>query len=252
MVGDRSDGLFVNRDVGQFAREGYCVFPPVFDNASIASNRKLLEQSIRSGIIEKQNYLLEPHTQSNQWLDICRHPGLLDAVSAVLGSNLILVYSSVFIKPPHGTGKVDWHQDNNYWPSVHGTDIVTAWLAIDDADAENSALQVIPRSHIGYQAYETVSADTADDMLSKKVIVTPSMEESRVTLSMPAGAISLHDSFLLHGSGVNRTKRRRAGYTIRYCSTDTSWVDVDKHPIPVYLVRGEAGARGAGYVDVRP
>ena len=172
-------------------------------------------------------------------------------MQAVLGPNLILVFSSVFIKPPHGSERVSWHQDNTYWPSVHGTDVATVWLAIDDADAANSAMQVIPGSHAGYREYAT-EASGGDDMLSRKVVVTEAMERSAVTLEMPAGALSIHDSFLLHGSGSNRTSRRRAGYTIRYCSTGSAWVDVGTHPIPVYLVRGDAGARGDRYVDARP
>ena len=217
----------------------------------MAANRRLLEEAIESGMIQQPNYLLEPHTLDGRWLDICRHPRLLDAVTTVLGPNLILVYSSVFIKPARGSGKVAWHQDNNYWPSVHGTDVVTVWLAIDDADADNSALQVIPGSHTGYRAYATVPTADAAEMLPKKVVVTDAMERSAVTLAMAAGALSIHDSFLLHGSGTNRTERRRAGYTIRYCSTDSTWLDVEEHPIPVYLVRGEAGTRGGRYVDVR-
>ena len=241
----------VNRDPGRFAAEGYCVFPRIFDASGVTANRRLLDAAIESGMLQRPNYLLEPHTLDRRWLDICRHPGVLDAVAAVLGPNLILVYSSVFIKPAHGSGRVAWHQDNNYWPSVHGTDVVTVWLAIDDADADNSAMQVIPRSHAGYREFATVPTGDGAEMLPKKVEVTADMEQSAVTLAMPAGALSIHDSFLLHGSGTNRTARRRAGYTIRYCSTDTTWLDVDEHPIPVYLVRGAAGARGEHYVDVR-
>ena len=247
----RAADTAVNRDPGRFVGEGYCLFPQVFDDSGADANRRLLEEAIESGMLQQPNYLLEPHTLDDRWLDICRHPLLLDAVATVLGSNLILVYSSVFIKPPRGAGKVAWHQDNNYWPSVHGTDVVTVWLAIDDADSANSAMQVIPRSHIGFREYATVPAADADDMLPKKVIITKEMEASAVTLAMPAGALSIHDSFLLHGSGSNRTERRRAGYTIRFCSTGSSWVDVKEHPIPVYLVRGEAGTRGEHYVDAR-
>ena len=242
----------VNRDPRLFERDGYCLFPRVFDDATIAANRGLLQEAIDSAMLQEPNQLLEPHTLDRRWLDICRHPPLLDAVVTILGPNLILVYSSVFIKPARSTDAVAWHQDNNYWPSVHGTDVATVWLALDDADADNSAMQVIPRSHTGYREHETVPTATADEMLPWKVVATSEMEESAVTLSMPAGALSIHDSFLIHGSGRNHTARRRAAYTIRYCSTDTAWVDVEEHDIPVYLVRGKAGTRGAGYVDARP
>ena len=134
---------------------------------------------------------------------------------------------------------VPWHQDNTYWPSVRGTDVVSVWLAIDDADAENSAMMVIPGSHAGYREQVTVSSE-AHEMLDKKIVVTAEMEAKAVTLEMAAGSVSIHDSFLLHASASNRSGRRRAGYTIRYCSSDTVRVDLNQHPIPVYLMRGEA------------
>ena len=71
-------------------------------------------------------------------------------------------------------------------------------------------------------------------------------------MEMKAGSLSIHDSYILHGSEANESGRRRAGYTIRYCSTDTAWVDMDQHPIPVFLVRGEGGPLGEHYTDLRP
>ena len=243
-------GIFVlNDDPNLFAKNGYCVFPRVFSHAEVESNRRLLDEATDKGMLDRDSYLGEPHTRDERWLEICRHPKLLDAVQSVLGQDLILVYSSVFIKPPHSLETVPWHQDNTNWPSVHGTDVVTVWLAIDDADTENSAMMVIPESHVGYGECTTVTSD-AHEMLSKKIVVTSAMEARAVSLQMTAGSVSLHDSFLLHASGSNGSGRRRAGYTIRYCSSDTAWVDVDQHPIPVYLVRGEAGTRGGRYIDL--
>ena len=246
-----TDDHRVNHDPERFSTEGYCLFTEVFDDTEIDANRRLLDDAIESGLLQRPNYLLEPHTLDDRWLNLCKSPGVIDSVETVLGPNLILVYSSVFIKSPHSSDRVAWHQDNNYWPSVHGNDVVTVWMAIDDADAANSAMQVIPQSHVGFKEYATVAAESAKDMLPKKVVVTSKMEKSAVTLAMPAGALSIHDSFLLHGSGANTTERRRAGYTIRFCSTDSTWVDVEEHPIPVYLVHGDSGERGRQYIDVR-
>ena len=89
-------------------------------------------------------------------------------------------------------------------------------------------------------------------MLKNKVPVTPEMKAGAVMLEMTAGSVSMHDSYILHGSQANDSGRRRAGYTIRYCSTDTAWVDMEEHPIPVFLVRGDRGVRGERYTDLRP
>jgi hypothetical protein len=36
-------------------------------------------------LLDNPTYLGEPHTQSAAWMDVCRHPSLLDAVEAVIG-----------------------------------------------------------------------------------------------------------------------------------------------------------------------
>jgi ectoine hydroxylase-related dioxygenase (phytanoyl-CoA dioxygenase family) len=134
---------------------------------------------------------------------------------------------------------------------VHGTDVATLWLAVDDADAENAAMQIIPGSQSDHTEMEMIPSGD-HQALNSKVAVTPEQEASAITLAMRAGSLSIHDSYILHSSAANQSERRRAGYTIRYCSTDTAWVDTDEHPIPVFLVRGESGSRGADYVDLRP
>ena len=254
----------LNTDPRRFAELGYCLFPAVLDPQETATLRQMLDDALATPLphpveahrrdgsrLDRPGYVGEPHARDLRWLEICRHPRILDAVEAVLGPNLILIFSSVFIKLPHDPTQVAWHQDNTYWPSVHGTDVVTLWLAIDDADAENAAMQVIPGSHQGYKEMEMIP--TGDNQtLRNTVAVKPEQEESAITLAMPAGSLSIHDSYILHGSAANQSDRRRAGYTIRYCSTDTAWVDIDMHPIPIFLVRGEAGARGEGYIDLRP
>lgn len=250
----------LNTDPGRFAAEGYCLYHNVLEREETTALRTMLDEALahplplptewhrgRASNMDRPGYVGEPHTRDEGWLEICRHPRILDAVETVLGPNLILVYSSVFIKLPNDVQVVDWHQDNNYWSSVHGTDVVTLWLAIDDADVGNCAMKVIPGSQRGHKELDTVPAGE-NQMLNKKVEVTAEMTASAVTLEMEAGSLSIHDSFILHASDANRSGRRRAGYTVRYCSTDTAWVDTETHPIPVYLVRGQAGDRGGGYI----
>ena len=112
-------------------------------------------------------------------------------------------------------------------------------------------MQIIPGSHQGHEHLETIPSGE-NQTLGSRVATTSQQEARAVTLAMRAGSLSLHDSYILHGSGANQSDRRRAGYTIRYCSTDTAWVDTDQHSIPVFLVRGEANSPGAAYVDLRP
>ena len=241
----------LNTDPKQFSECGYCLYRDVFDPAQVEKMQDVLQVATLAGVDGLPKNYSEPHTTDAFWLETCIHPRLLDAVESVLGPNLILVFSSMFIKQPRDDNTVCWHQDNTYWPSVHGTEVVTVWLAIDDVAEENAPMQLIPGSHQGYRQLETAKAGEKE-WLSKKVEITPQQEASAVSMTMSAGSLSIHDSHLIHGGGINHSDRRRAGYTIRFCSTDTAWVDVEEHPIPVYLVRGEPGLRGEDYADLRP
>lgn len=241
----------LNHNPHQFAKDGYCMYRHVFDPTEVESNQLLVAEAIERDQLDNPNYYSEPHESDERWLEICRHPRLLDAVQSVLGPHLILIFSSLFLKPPGRVETVPWHQDNSYWPSIQGTDVATVWLAIDDTDRDNAAMRVIPESHTGFRESATLPSES-HEVLSKKVNVKPEMEACAVSLEMEAGSVSIHDSFLIHSSKSNLSNRRRAGYTIRYCSSETVKVDAEKHPNTVYLVRGEIGQHKGRYIDLRP
>ena len=199
----------------------------------------------------RPEYMTEPHPKNPYWLEVCRHPRVLDAVEAVLGPDLILIMSHLIVKRPEDGLPVAWHQDNTYWHSIDGTDVVTVWLAIDDADRSNGCMQVIPCTHEGYPTMEKVSTGK-NDLLGLTVEVSEEMTKSSVALEMKAGSLSIHDSYVVHGSDANTSDRQRAAYTMRYANANTVTVDVDQHWVPVYLVRGNGGANADRYVDARP
>jgi hypothetical protein len=47
------------------------------------------------------------------------------------------------------------------------------------------------------------------------------MKIQAVPLEMKADSLSLHDSYVLHGSEPNTSERRRAPYTMRYANART-------------------------------
>lgn len=254
-----------NTEPTRYPHEGYCFFRDVLPASAVNATRVELDRAIanlpkkqlvmKDGVEQevdaRPEYMTEPHTKNAFWLDLCRHPKVLDCVQSVLGPDLVLIMSHLIVKRAEDGLPVAWHQDNTYWPSVHGTDVGTVWMAIDDTDRGNGCMQVIPCTHEGYPDMEKIQTD-GKDMLGLTVQVTDEMKADAIALEMRGGSLSIHDSFVLHGSDANTSGRRRAAYTMRYANPKTVNVDAAKHWVPVYLVRGEGGANAAQFVDLRP
>lgn len=254
-----------NESPADYNGAGYCLFRDVLTEDEIIAVRADLDALVREmpdkmvvykdgehkEVDARPEYLTEPHAKHASWLELCRHPRVLDAVEAVLGPDLILIMSHLIVKPPGDGLPVAWHQDNTYWHSVQGTDVGTVWLAIDDADLGNGCMQVIPCTHDGYPEMEKVSTGR-NDLLGLTVEVTDEMVSAAVPLEMKAGSLSIHDSYVLHGSDPNTSNRRRAAYTMRYANAKTVTVNTKDHWVPVYLVRGEGGDHAKDYIDLRP
>ena len=159
-----------NSDPTAYAAEGYCLLRKVLNTKEIAAARVELDAMLANlparqvvykdgehqEVDARPEYLTEPHPKHPFWLELCRHPCVLDAGQSVLGPDLILIMSHLIVKRPSDGLPVAWHQDNTYWHSVQGTDVATVWLAIDDTDRANGCMKVIPCTHEGYPEMEKV------------------------------------------------------------------------------------------------
>ncbi len=150
------------------------------------------------------------------WLDeLVRHPRILDAVEAILGGNLLVWSSTLFIKGAGDGTHVPWHQDSRAY-GARAPDVVTAWVALTDSTPENGALQVIPGSHRQRELEHEVQ-DVPNSLLTRRREVALGVNEAdAVTIPLRAGEMSLHHSGLVHGSPPNRAADRRIGLAIRY------------------------------------
>ncbi|MEO1034923.1 MAG: phytanoyl-CoA dioxygenase family protein [Pseudomonadota bacterium] len=155
--------------------------------------------------------------------DIATEPRILDYVADIVGPNIICWATAVLSKPAGSQQYVPWHQDASFW-SLTPARTVTVWLAIDDADEENSAMRWIPGSHDkGHLPIE----DTEDDSVFHMQTAGADTLGAPVVDALKAGQISLHADMLVHGSQRNHSDRRRCGLTLRYCPPEVRIVDED-------------------------
>ena len=77
---------------------------------------------------------------------VCHNSKILDAVESIIGKNILVGGTTLFIKDPDKKGFVSWHQDAKYI-GFEPYNWVTAWLAITDANEENGCMRMWSGSH---------------------------------------------------------------------------------------------------------
>lgn len=150
--------------------------------------------------------------------EIVQRPAILDAVEAVLGPDILLWSTGLFLKEANDPAYVSWHQDARYW-GLEPYDIVTAWLALTPATVESGAMRFIPGSHSG-GLRNHVDTRAENNMLARgQVVQDPVDEEAAVDVLLQPGQFSLHHGSLVHGSAPNRSPEPRYGVAIRYVAS---------------------------------
>ncbi len=220
-----------------FEQNGYLIgLPPVFKSEEVRQMNAGLDELmklLRPG--EDSKEIREWHESSRFLYDLCMNETILDYVEDLLGP-FYLWASNFFIKEPHSKSTVGWHQDAYYWP-LDPHESLTVWIAMDDVDEENAAMQVIPGSHKAGLLKHSRAKET-DSVLTLECEKGQFREDSAVSLILKAGQISIHDDNVVHGSPANRSNRRRAGLTARYSSTKVK-CDLSVNPhFKTYLCRG--------------
>lgn len=197
-----------------------------------------------------------PHFADPKLFEWLLDDQVLDLVEPLIGPDIALFSSHFLCKPANDGKRVPWHEDSAYWSDMFDQmTVVTVWLAIDDSDAGNSAMQVIPGTHLGkggYSAYDDVSDPKTSVFRTE---IKPNLFDAKraVTLELKAGEASMHHAKLMHGSKANISNRRRCGYTMRYISTRSRF-NHEKYGAGhhIYLARGRDHAGNVYGDPTRP
>ena len=210
------------QQIDQYNKKGF-IFPlDVFSDDEAATHRAIFDELLVAAAASGGNsYSINGwHKNCRSVHDLVTAPRILDYVQDLIGEDLICWGTHYFCKMPGESKRVSWHQDASYWP-LTPSKTVTVWLAIDDADEENGAMQVIPGSHRHGQIDFARSADDENNVLNQTVQDALDYGETPVALAMKAGQISLHTDLLLH-----RYERFGLGHSVF-----AQWVDYRLWPL---------------------
>jgi non-heme Fe2+,alpha-ketoglutarate-dependent halogenase len=159
----------------------------------------------------------KPHLYLKWANDLGRHPKILEVVTQILGPDLLLWYSVIFVKPPKSQAFVPWHQDSTYW-AMNEQKGLTAWVALSPVNTNNGCVKYIPGSHLAHD-YEHTIDNHKENLLHRGQMIKGFDESGARDIVLNPGEMSLHDLRTLHASGPNQSNEPRLGIAFRYIPT---------------------------------
>lgn len=184
--------------------------------------------------------LLNPDRFDGLFYQFVETPRLLDALEDIVGPDIFTFLLMLIYKPPGMEDAVHpFHQDAYYFPFGPHDLCVAAWLPLDDADAENGGLTVLPGSHKGPLMNHTVPGGVQN--FGNFEIPDADNHEDAVTLAVKAGDLVLFHARTWHKTTGNTSGRMRRVMTVHAASAKCA----PTGPIPhaefqMRLVRGRA------------
>ena len=155
--------------------------------------------------------------------EVTHNPKILDAVQSLIGENILVCGTTLFIKNPNEKGFVSYHQDAKYI-GLEPLNWVTAWVAITDSNEHNGCMRMWSGSHKD-NLKDHDQKFNEKNLLTRGQTVNNVPKEKTTPLVLEAGQMSLHHPTVVHGSDLNKSNDRRIGFVIQsYIGTNVKQV----------------------------
>jgi len=226
-------------EVAEFHENGYLLGHGVLDDATVDALRADLERIVADTSTDgpqplmKSNLgdagspiwqILDIWLASDAFRELLSHPTIVEEVAQLSGAQELKVWHDQVQYKPSGQGGVNmWHQDSPVWKPLTPKDAqLTAWVALDDADAENGCMSMVRGSHRWGDHLDYLQSLESFDALPSE------LDGHRVTAELrpvKAGHVHYHHPLTWHGSAANRTGRPRRAIAVHYMTERTRYMD---------------------------
>lgn len=148
------------------------------------------------------------------FLDALAHNKIIvDAIEDLIGPDISLWASVMFIKEPSSKQYVSWHQDATYM-GLDSLDFPTPWIALSPSNIETGCMTMIAGSHkTKIQNHEDTFAE--NNILTRGQVIQDVDESKAVDLILQPGEMSIHHGAVIHGSQPNNSNQRRIGFSLQ-------------------------------------
>ena len=227
--------MLTEAQIAQYDKDGYVVVEGALLPETLAELRTVTDEVVASaaGLTEHSAVLdleashtpdaprvrriKQPHLAHPFYRELAAYPRIMAALEPLIGPDIRLrAGGKVNMKSAEYGSPVEWHQDWAFYPHTN-QDVLAVGILLDDMDADNGPLQVLPGSHKGpvYDHHSHGAFCGAIDIDKAGLDVSAPRE-----LHGRAGDISIHHVRLVHGSALNQSNRQRRVLFYEYAAAD--------------------------------
>ena len=208
----------------QYKDEGFVSPIDIFseDKAKEIRNEiELIEKEMPDELEKSGRY--NAHLISPLLDEVTHNSEILDAVQSLIGKDILVCGTTLFIKNPNVKGFVSYHQDAKYI-GLEPHNWVTAWVAITDSNENNGCMRMWSGSHKDNLKDHDQNFNERN-LLTRGQTINNVPKEKTTPLILKAGQMSLHHPAVVHGSELNHSNDRRIGFVIQsYIGTNVKQI----------------------------
>jgi ectoine hydroxylase-related dioxygenase (phytanoyl-CoA dioxygenase family) len=238
--------------VSDFKEKGFCLEKNVFtpDAVQILSSEfdRIVYQLQRSGeyinarwgseltkdIEQSDTQVIHTHnvqSYSAEMMSMIQDERLLDTAEKLIGQDIILHHSKLFLKPPGNGSAFPLHQDWSYFPTEKNS-MIAAVIHLTESDEQMGCMRIVPGSHRLGQIEKTDGHSFVKGIHDRY-----QLEDAEPIIAEPGDVVFFH-CCSLHGSMQNVSKRPRKTVLVQLYSGSDRVVDGNRHTNVQLVLRG--------------
>lgn len=174
---------------------------------------------------------------SDAFLEHASNLKMCEEVSQLCNTDTLRIWhDQIQYKPPVTGGPTNWHQDHPAWPIIEPADLVSAWVALDDAKIDNGAMWMVPGSHKWGDHSEYLSSSDDFKPIHKEPGLLPNdAKVEAVPFEIKKGHVGYHHCMTWHGSFDNQSQRKRRAIAVHFMPGHVRYEPTGNHPMEPFI-----------------
>lgn len=221
-------------ELRHYAEDGYFVRKALLTKTEVADFRNHARQQLEAeaargevmakGDREGKKTLLKMWTraENDKYGLLARDERMVDLATQSMGKPVYLYSHKMTMKQPNEGGAWEWHQDFGYWYNYGclAPDMMSIYVALDQATKENGCLQVLKGTHhLGRIDHVREDGQTNAE---REHLQAALQRFEHVYVEMEEGDALVFHGNLLHRSDANRSMMHRWGYICSYNAVENA------------------------------